>query len=87
VTLTPYPLLVPWSRKSRAIPLLCLWAVWPVQSLSACTLHLSFTLYNLSFMIMILFSWKDCAVCIVVHSLSSHVSSPSVASFISYDYA
>jgi len=25
VTLTPHPLLVPWSRKSRAIPLLPLW--------------------------------------------------------------
>ena len=37
VTLTPYPLLVPWSRKSRAIPLLPLWAVRPVQSLSPCT--------------------------------------------------
>ena len=37
VTLTHHPLLVPWSRKSRAIPLLPLWAVWPVQSLSACT--------------------------------------------------
>jgi len=37
VTLTPHPLLVPWSRKSRAIPLLSLWAVRPVQSLSACT--------------------------------------------------
>jgi len=37
VTLTPHPLLVPWSRKSRAIPLLPLWTVWPVQSLSACT--------------------------------------------------
>ena len=37
VTLTPHPLLVPWSRKSRAIPLLPLWAVRPVQSLSACT--------------------------------------------------
>jgi hypothetical protein len=34
VTLTPYPLLVPWSRKSRVIPLLPLWAVRPVQSLS-----------------------------------------------------
>jgi hypothetical protein len=33
----PSPLLVPWSRKSRAIPLLPLWNVWPVQSLSACT--------------------------------------------------
>ena len=37
VTLTPHPLLVPWSRKSRAIPLLPLWAVRPVQSRSACT--------------------------------------------------
>jgi len=37
VTLTPHALLVPWSRKSRAIPLLPLWAVRPVQSLSACT--------------------------------------------------
>jgi hypothetical protein len=42
VTLTPHPLLVPWSRKSRAIPLLLLWAIRPVQSLSACTrVHLS----------------------------------------------
>jgi len=37
VTLTPHPLLVPWSWKSRAIPLLPLWTVRPVQSLSACT--------------------------------------------------
>jgi hypothetical protein len=37
VTLTPHPIPVPWSRKSRAIPLLPLWAVRPVQSLSACT--------------------------------------------------
>ena len=36
VTLTPHPLLVPRSWKSRAIPLLPLWAVRPVQSLSAC---------------------------------------------------
>ena len=36
VTRTPHPLLVPWSRKGRAIlvPLLPLWAVRPVQSLS-----------------------------------------------------
>jgi hypothetical protein len=33
----PSPLLVPWSRKDRAIPLLLLWAIRPVQSLSACT--------------------------------------------------
>ena len=44
VTLTPHPLLVLWSRKGRAIPLLPLWAVWPVQSLSACT-RVHFTLY------------------------------------------
>jgi hypothetical protein len=33
----PSPLLMPWSRKGRAIPLLPLLAVQPVQSLSACT--------------------------------------------------
>jgi len=44
VTLTPHPLLVPWSRKSTAIPLLPLWAVRPVQSLSACTrVHFTFS--------------------------------------------
>jgi len=37
VMLTPHALLVPWSRKSRAIPLLPLWAVRPVQSFSDCT--------------------------------------------------
>jgi len=37
VTLTPHPLLVPWSRKGRAIPLHPLWALRPVESLSACT--------------------------------------------------
>ena len=36
----PSPLLVPRSRKSRAIPLIHLWAVRPVQSLSACTVEL-----------------------------------------------
>jgi len=36
--LTPHPLLVPWSRMGRAIPLPPpLWALRPVQSLSACT--------------------------------------------------
>ena len=44
VTLTPHPPLVPWSWKSRAIPLISLWAVRPVQSLSACTRgHFTFT--------------------------------------------
>ena len=45
VLLTPHPLLVPWSRQSRAVPLLPLWVVRPVQSLSACTrVRFSFTL-------------------------------------------
>ena len=47
VTLTPHPLLVPWSWKGRAIPLLALWAVLPVQSLSACT-RVHFTLFHFS---------------------------------------
>jgi len=45
VTLTPHPFLVPWSRKRRAIPLLPLWAVRSVQSLSACT-KVHFTCYS-----------------------------------------
>jgi hypothetical protein len=45
VTMTPHPLLVLSSSKLRAIPLFLLWAVRPVQSLSACTrVHLSFYL-------------------------------------------
>jgi len=44
VTLTPHPLLVPWSSKGRAIPLLPLWTVRPVQSLSAC-IRVHFTFY------------------------------------------
>jgi len=43
----PSSLPVLWSRKSRTIPLLPLWAIRPVQSLSACT-RVHFTLpYNL----------------------------------------
>ena len=44
----PSPLLVPWSWKGRAIPLLPLWAVRPVQSLSACT-RVTFTFYSHAF--------------------------------------
>jgi len=43
VTLTPHPLLVLWSRKSRAIPLLPVWAVRPVQG---CTLLLLYSYYK-----------------------------------------
>jgi hypothetical protein len=42
-SLTPHPFLVSWSGKSRAIPLLPLWAIWPAQSLSACKrVHFTF---------------------------------------------
>jgi len=46
VTLTSHPLLVPWTRKGRAIHLLPLCAVRPVQSLSACTM-VHFSLFYL----------------------------------------
>jgi hypothetical protein len=45
VMLTPLPLLVLWSRTGRAIPLISLWAVRPVQSLSACT-RVDFTFFH-----------------------------------------
>jgi len=43
----PSLLLVSWSRKSTAIHLLPIWAVRPVQSLSACT-RVTFTLTSLT---------------------------------------
>jgi len=46
VMLIPHPLLVPCLRKGRAIPLLPLWAVRPVQSLSAST-RVQFNFYLL----------------------------------------
>ena len=52
VTLTSHHLLVPWSRKSRAIPVLPLWVARPVQSLSAlqgCTLPYLFNRKNVKF--------------------------------------
>jgi hypothetical protein len=50
VTLTSHALLVPWSSNSRAIPLLLLWAVGPVQRLSACTrVHFTLQGCNLPF--------------------------------------
>ena len=47
VTLTPHPLLVQWSWKGRATSLLHLWAVRPVQNLSACT-RVTFTFFCFS---------------------------------------
>jgi hypothetical protein len=60
VTLTPHSLLVLWSSKSRAVPLLPLSAVRPVQSLSACT-RVHFTFYwNFSAPCLSLISCWDC---------------------------
>ena len=51
VPLTPHPLLVPWSWKGRAIPLLPLWAVRPAQSLRACTrVHFIFFSFTCNFL-------------------------------------
>ena len=49
VTLTTHPLLVPRSRKSRAIHLLPLWAVRPVENFSACK-RVHFTFFYLLFL-------------------------------------
>jgi len=54
VTLTLRPLLLPWSRKSRAVPLLPLWAIRPVQSLSGCT-RVHFTLLYIYLYLFLLF--------------------------------
>ena len=60
VTLTPHPLLVPWSWKSRAIPLLPLLAVRPVQSLSACTrVHFTFTFLNYTYIYLFFILWIE----------------------------
>ena len=61
VTLNPHPLLVPWTRKRRAIPLLPLWAVRPVQNLSACTrVHFTFTFFYVkeTFLWIILYTYR-----------------------------
>ena len=51
----PSPPFVPWSRRSKAIPLLPLWTVLPVQSLSACTtVHFTFFFLKKKAIIMML---------------------------------
>jgi hypothetical protein len=53
----PSPLLVLWSRKGRAIPLLPLWAVRPVQSLSACTsVHFTLLYFTLLYFSLVYFT-------------------------------
>ena len=80
VTLTPHPLLVPWSWKFRAIPLLTPWAVRPVQSLSACTrVHFTFTFtftYMFQLQFLVIFS--------MLYSLSI-VCGKTIAIFTIYD--
>ena len=77
VTPTPHPLLMPWSRKSTAIPLLPLWAVRPVQSLSASTrVHFTFNSMQRSwwnpkdhrdwtqvYSVVVTESWPGCLLC------------------------
>ena len=58
VILNPHPLLVPWSRKGRAIPLLLLWAVQPVQSLSAFTFTFYLT-HSLTHKFIFFVSWVN----------------------------
>jgi hypothetical protein len=77
VTLTPHHLLVPWSRKSRAVPLLPLWAVRPVQSLSACTrVHftlLTSTLYTKVWLpLLTLLPLLPCLLVTSIHCLMLH---------------
>jgi hypothetical protein len=59
VSLTPHSLLVPWSWMSRAILLLPLWAVRPVQNLSACT-RVYFTLKSRLFEVVHWVLWQRC---------------------------
>ena len=64
VLLTTHPLLVPWSRKSRAIPLLPLWAVRPVQSLSACT--------RMHFTVTLLYMLATCILGVILNESAEH---------------
>jgi len=66
VTLTPHPLLVPWSRKNRAITLLPLGAVRPVQSLSACTRVHSFNLDRQLICNICFWTWTICGICWII---------------------
>jgi len=79
LTLTPQLLLVSWSRKIRAIPVLPLWAVRPAQCLSACT-RVHFTLrtfyyviktYKIiftKFQLLLCMSWRQSRVEVHLHS-------------------
>ena len=70
LTQTPHPLLVPWSWKGSAIPLLPLWAVRPVQSLSACT-RVHFTFF---------FIWARLYISLALPEYSTAFLSPKITS-------
>ena len=75
MTLTSYPLLVPWSRKSRDIPLLPLRAVGPVQNLSFCTtVHFTFTYISTPHMGRTACTESQC--CTTVHFNFTYTSTP-----------
>ena len=93
VTLTPHPLLVRWSRESRAIPLLRLWAVRPVQSLCACTrVHFTFLILLLWSICFLRFSvvtafrcWRQYR-CQLTNSCVYHLTVISGKKFKNYDF-
>ena len=81
VTLTPHPLLMPWSWQGRATPLLPLWAVWPVQSLSACTrvqFTFSFFIYVCMYVIWYYVARDIITKLSVTSNNRVHVSKPSI---------
>jgi hypothetical protein len=82
MTLTPHSLLVLWSWKGRAIPLLPSWAVWPVQSLSACTRAHFLYLYQLisctAGIIWSLASWWDAPENLVCSKSNVFIFNPSM---------
>ena len=76
MTLTPHPLLVPWSRKSRAIPLLPLWTVRSVQGLSVCKMvHFAFTYWLRDAPTSLIYSCTLCPHCIYVFCIYLRINS------------
>ena len=75
----PSSLLVPCSRKSIAIPLLSLWAVRPVQSLSACTrVPFTFIFYTQHNLISLFFLFR---IYVRIKLVNTHTSSHAVSHF------
>jgi len=88
VKLITHPLLVPWSSKSRAIPLLPLCAVRPVQSLSACTtVHFIFTFIHIIWCLSVFTKFLQATVSFVMSLRSSawNNSAPTGCIFVKFD--